>query len=83
MLFQLYALYSVPLYGYFILNGMYTEDFEGASYDGSSPNSPERNLGNFSEMPGKLPSCERVSYNYKLYVALHQLARSECHVGGD
>jgi len=56
---------------------------ETAIYDGSSRNSPERDVGNFSEMPGKLPSCERVSYNYKLCVALHQLARSCDRVVGD
>jgi hypothetical protein len=83
MLLQLHALYSVPLYGYFILNGKYTEDFEGTVYDGSSRNSPERNVGNVSEVPGKLSSCERVSYNYILYVPLHQHARSQCRVGGD
>jgi len=78
MLYQLHALYS-----YFILNGKYTEDLEGADYDGSSRNSPESDVGNFSEMTGTLPSCERVSYNYKLYFARHQLARSQCRVGGD
>ena len=77
------GLYSVPLYGYFILNSKYTGDLEGAGYDGSSWNSPERNTGSFSEMSEKLQCCERVSYNYELYVALHQLARSQCRVRGD
>jgi hypothetical protein len=71
MLYQRHALYSVPLYGYFILNGKFTEDLEGVGYDGSSRDSSEKDVGNFSEMPGKLPSCERVSYNYKLYFARH------------
>jgi hypothetical protein len=48
MLFQLHALNSVLLNGYFVLSGNYTEDLEGAGYVGGSRNSPERSVGNFS-----------------------------------
>ena len=34
------------------------EGLEGCDYDGSSLNSPERNVGNFSEVPEKLPGFE-------------------------
>jgi hypothetical protein len=59
------------------------EGLEGGDYDGSSLNSPERNVGNFSEVPEKLLGFELVSYKYKRSVTLYQPVRSKCRVGGD